>query len=134
MNELPEDRRLFREAADLAIRLQGDPDNRVSVDTVRAWIARSPAHQQAWTRVCEIHGMTGQILTERYEPGEPGLGRRTFLTQRFEALRHARLKLPCNQATGREEDSGEAAQQPDAKGHQLPELNLHVHRLPCFFS
>lgn len=82
MNEFPEDRRLFREAADLAIRLQGDPDNRVSIDTVRTWIARSPAHQRAWTRVCEIHGMTGQILTERYEPVDHapgGLGRRTFL-------------------------------------------------------
>ena len=82
MTELPEDRRLFREAADLAIRLQGDPDNRVSVETVRAWIARSPAHQHAWTRVSEIHGMTGRILTERFEPSDQatsGLSRRTFL-------------------------------------------------------
>lgn len=82
MNELPEDRRLFREAADLAIRLQGDPENPVSIDTVRAWIARSPAHQRAWSRIAEIHGMTGRILTERYEPvdrAEGGLGRRTFM-------------------------------------------------------
>ncbi|MCJ8055371.1 FecR domain-containing protein [Shinella curvata] len=82
MNELPEDRRLFREAADLAIRLQGDPDNRVSVDMVNAWISRSPSHRSAWKRVAEIHGMSGQVLTERYEALEPKRGaisRRTLL-------------------------------------------------------
>ncbi|TCP86248.1 MULTISPECIES: FecR family protein [unclassified Rhizobium] len=82
MNELPEDRRLFREAADLAIRLQGDPDNRISIDTVNAWIASSPAHQQAWKRVAEIHGMAGRVLTERYEPmdlAQGGVSRRTLL-------------------------------------------------------
>ncbi|WP_439629246.1 FecR family protein [Shinella sp.] len=81
MNELPEDRRLFREAADLAIRLQGDPDNPVSIDMVRAWTARSAAHQKAWARVAEIHGMTGRILTERYDTAERsgGITRRTFL-------------------------------------------------------
>ncbi|TCQ06138.1 FecR family protein [Rhizobium sp. PP-F2F-G36] len=82
MNELLEDRRLFREAADLAIRLQGDPDNRISIDTVNAWIASSPAHQQAWKRVAEIHGMAGRVLTERYEPmdlAQGGISRRTLL-------------------------------------------------------
>lgn len=70
MNEMPDDRRLFREAADLAIRLQGDPGNPVSIDMVRAWVARSPAHQQAWARVAEIHGMAGQILNERRQESE----------------------------------------------------------------
>lgn len=79
---MPEDRRLFREAADLAIRLQDDPGNPVAVETVRAWAARSPAHQRAWARVAEIHGMTGRILNERREEGERpagGLPRRTLL-------------------------------------------------------
>lgn len=82
MNALPEDRHLFREAADLAIRLQGDTDNPVSIDMVRAWVARSAAHQQAWARVAEIHGMTGQILTEHYDAAKRpsrSLSRRTFM-------------------------------------------------------
>lgn len=82
MSDLPEERRLFREAADLAIRLQGDPDNRVAIDTVRAWISRSAAHREAWARVAEIHGMTGRILTERYDAAQrptQGAGRRTFM-------------------------------------------------------
>jgi transmembrane sensor len=82
MNALPEERRLFREAADLAIRLQGDPDNPVSVDMVRAWIARSGAHQRAWARVAEIHGMTGHVLTERYDKANRpsrGMTRRTLM-------------------------------------------------------
>ena len=100
MNELPEDRRLFREAADLAIRLQGDTDNPVSIDMVRAWVARSPAHQQAWARVAEIHGMTGKILTERYDAVERpsrGLSRRTLMIGAFVgtgALAAGSLVLP----------------------------------------
>lgn len=65
MNEVPEERRLFREAADLAIRLQNDPGNPVAVDMVRAWVARGPQHAAAWARVAAIHGMTGKILADQ---------------------------------------------------------------------
>lgn len=64
MNEVSEERRLFREAADIAIRLQNDPGNPVAIETARAWIERSPAHAAAWTRVAAIHGMSGQVLAE----------------------------------------------------------------------
>ncbi len=60
--DVPRDRRLFREAADLAIRLQNDPGNMVAVETIRAWAARSPEHRAAWARVAAIHGMTGKVL------------------------------------------------------------------------
>ncbi len=65
MSEVPEERLLFREAADLAIRLQNDPANSVSLDMVRAWAARSPAHAAAWARVAQIHGMTGKVLADQ---------------------------------------------------------------------
>ncbi|ABA04994.1 FecR protein [Nitrobacter winogradskyi Nb-255] len=75
MTEAPaEDRRLFREAADLAIRLQNDPANPVSVDMVRTWVARSPRHEAAWARVAAIHGMTGRVLTEQRKAAEGGIG------------------------------------------------------------
>lgn len=83
MTEAPaEDRRLFREAADLAIRLQNDPANPVSVDMVRTWVARSPRHEAAWARVAAIHGMTGRVLTEQRavaEGGVAGMSRRTLV-------------------------------------------------------
>ncbi len=91
MTEAPaEDRRLFHEAADLAIRLQNDPANPVSVDMVRAWVARSPRHEAAWARVAAIHGMTGKVLTEQRkaerkaerkiaEGGVAGMSRRTLV-------------------------------------------------------
>lgn len=80
MTELSEDRLLFREAADLAIRLQNDPANPVSVKMVRAWVARSPAHAAAWARVAEIHGMTGKILTDERKAGAKGrLSRRSLM-------------------------------------------------------
>lgn len=80
MTELSEDRRLFREAADLAIRLQNDPANPVSVKMVRTWVARSPAHAAAWARVAEIHGMAGKILAdERKASGKGRLSRRSFM-------------------------------------------------------
>lgn len=82
MTELPEDRRLFREAADLAIRLQNDPANPVSIDMVRTWVARSPMHEAAWAKVAAIHGMTGKILTEQHKTNEDkvsGVSRRTLV-------------------------------------------------------
>ncbi len=83
MTEAPaEDRRLFREAADLAIRLQNDPANPVSIDMVRTWVARSSRHEAAWARVAAIHGMTGRVLTEQRavaEGGVAGMSRRTLV-------------------------------------------------------
>ncbi|TDR88894.1 FecR family protein [Enterovirga rhinocerotis] len=74
MTEVPEDRRLFREAADLAIRLQNDPSNPVSVEMLRAWLARSAQHQAAWARISAIHGMTGQVLKENRRAARAGHG------------------------------------------------------------
>ncbi len=82
MNEVSEERKLFREAADLAIRLQNDSGNPVSVEMVRAWVSRSPAHEAAWAKVAAIHGMTGRILTDRKRAAQReslGLTRRNFM-------------------------------------------------------
>lgn len=80
MAEPSEDRHLFREAADLAIRLQNDPANAVSVRTVQAWVARSPRHAAAWARVAEIHGMTGKVLADERKAARGGrLSRRGFM-------------------------------------------------------
>jgi transmembrane sensor len=82
MSVVPEERRLFREAADLAIRLQNDPGNAVAIDMIRNWTARSPQHAAAWSRVAEIHGMAGKVLSDQRIAAEPrpaGLSRRTLV-------------------------------------------------------
>lgn len=82
MDEVPEERKLFREAADLAIRLQNDSGNPVSMEMVRAWVSRSSAHEAAWAKVAAIHGMTGKILTDRKRAAQReslGLTRRNFM-------------------------------------------------------
>lgn len=82
MNEVSDERKLFREAADLAIRLQNDAGNPVSIETVRVWIGRSPAHEAAWAKVAAIHGMTGKILADRQRAAQSsslGLTRRNFM-------------------------------------------------------
>lgn len=80
MTEVSRERQLFREAADLAIRLQNDPANPVAVETVRAWVARGPGHQAAWARVAAIHGMTGKVLTDQRKAAEPTvMTRRNFV-------------------------------------------------------
>ncbi len=80
MTEVSQERGLFREAADLAIRLQDDPSNPVSLQMVRAWAARSPEHMATWQRVARIHGMTGHILAGQRKDEKPGgLSRRNFL-------------------------------------------------------
>ncbi|WP_441235453.1 FecR family protein [Bradyrhizobium sp. 930_D9_N1_4] len=61
----PDQQRLLDEAIDLVIRLQNDPENEVVLDMIRAWRARSPAHQQAWSRVARAHGASGKILEAR---------------------------------------------------------------------
>ncbi len=81
MSREEEERHLFREAADLAIRLQNDPSNPVSVDMVRNWVARGPLHAATWARVVEIHGMTGKILAGQHRAEKPAdLSRRAVLT------------------------------------------------------
>lgn len=82
MNAVPEERRLFREAADLAIRLQNDPANPVAVDMIRSWVARSPQHAETWSRVAAIHGMAGKVLSDQRSAAEQqpvGLSRRTLV-------------------------------------------------------
>ncbi len=79
-DETEEAQRLFREAADLAIRLQNDPVNPVSADMIKTWVTRSPAHAAAWSRVAAIHGMTGTLFTEnRKVPEKSKLSRRNFI-------------------------------------------------------
>ncbi|MBX8826605.1 FecR domain-containing protein [Ochrobactrum sp. SFR4] len=79
-DETEEAQRLFREAADLAIRLQNDPVNPVSADMIKTWVTRSPAHAAAWARVAAIHGMTGTLFTEnRKIPEKSKLSRRNFI-------------------------------------------------------
>ncbi len=79
-NETQEAQRLFREAADLAIRLQNDPLNPVSSDMIKSWITRDPAHAAAWARVAAIHGFTGAVFTEdRKRPKSALISRRNFI-------------------------------------------------------
>ena len=79
-DEAQEAQRLFREAADLAIRLQNDPVNPVSADTVKSWVARSPAHAAAWARVAAVHGFSGAAFTEnRQKPKNSKITRRNFI-------------------------------------------------------
>lgn len=60
-----DDRQLFGEATDLAIRLQDDPGDPASIAMLKAWIGRSPEHAAVWARVSEIHGMAGKVLSDR---------------------------------------------------------------------
>lgn len=69
MDHDSDNRRLFREAADLAIRLQDDPANPELIRQVRDWIARGPDHRTAWGQVSAIHGMTGKLLAGQQDAG-----------------------------------------------------------------
>lgn len=71
--------RLLDEAIDLIIRYQNDPDNPVTSEMIHTWRARGPQNEQAWSRVAQIHGVSGKILIEKrnIERGESlGLTRR----------------------------------------------------------
>jgi len=72
-----EDERLWEEALDLIIRMQGDPDSVMVANLVLAWRARSPDHEAVWQEALEIHGMTGHILV-----GQRQTTRRRKLTRR----------------------------------------------------
>ncbi|MEJ8472496.1 FecR family protein [Roseibium algae] len=74
------DERLMDEAIDLAIRLQSDPENPVSLKVIQAWRARGPDNERVWQRVARIHGASGQILGEqRKAERHDGLSRRNFI-------------------------------------------------------
>ena len=80
MNETPDDRRLFTEATDLAIRLQDDPGDASALRTIKAWVAQSPSHARMWAQVCEIHGMAGKVLLDQRQARDKGnLSRRTII-------------------------------------------------------
>lgn len=72
---------LFEEALDIVIRLQNAPANPVTLDLIRHWRARSPAHDAAWREAAELHGMAGQVLTDQSSSltGEGRASRRAIL-------------------------------------------------------
>jgi transmembrane sensor len=61
----PDPNRLLDEAIDLMIRQQAAPGNPVATEMIRAWRARGPEHERIWTRVSEVHGMSGKVLAEQ---------------------------------------------------------------------
>lgn len=66
MSEIaPDADRLLDEAIDLMIRLQTAPGNPVATEMVRAWRARGPEHEAIWTRVSDVHGMSGKVLADQ---------------------------------------------------------------------
>jgi transmembrane sensor len=70
---------LWDEALDLAIRLQGDPRNPVTLDLIQRWRHRSPAHEAAWREVTEIHHLSGQALAAQARPAQPRFSRRMMV-------------------------------------------------------
>lgn len=59
----PDLERLLDEAIDLAIRLQSDPSNAVTLELIDAWRARGPDHDRVWQRVYNAHGLSGKVLS-----------------------------------------------------------------------
>ena len=78
-DETPSDDKLFEEALDLIIRVQGDPSNPVARELVQRWRARSAEHEAAWAEVAEIHGMAGQVLEDRRKAGGTATRRNVIL-------------------------------------------------------
>lgn len=74
----PDEDKLFDEAVDLIIRLQNDPGNSVTIDTIRRWRLRGPEYERAWSEASEIGGMAGVVLAEQHRE-EPVLSRRKLL-------------------------------------------------------
>jgi len=110
---MSKDERLFDEATDLIIRLQNDPTSTVTLDMVRSWRARSPAHEAAWVEAAEIYGMAGTAIkraraAERRKRGGPtrrsvilgfGVGAAALAVGR-EALPWAILQARADHLTG----------------------------------
>lgn len=88
MSEIEQaDDRLIDEAIDLAIRLQNNPQNSVSVKMVQAWRARGPEHERVWQRVARIHDVSGKVLGEQRKAERGvGLSRRNFMVGAAVAL------------------------------------------------
>ncbi|MDF2621231.1 MAG: FecR protein [Xanthobacteraceae bacterium] len=78
-DETSHDDKLFEEALDLIIRVQGDPSNPVARELVQRWRARSAEHEAAWAEVAEIHGMAGQVLEDRRKAGGTATRRNVIL-------------------------------------------------------
>lgn len=78
-DETSNDDKLFEEALDLIIRVQGDPSNPVARELVQRWRARSAEHEAAWAEVAEIHGMAGQVLEDRRKAGGTATRRNVIL-------------------------------------------------------
>jgi len=60
-----EDDRIWNEALDLIIRLQNDPENPITHRMIQGWLRRSPSHEAAWSELCELHNLSGQVLVAR---------------------------------------------------------------------
>lgn len=92
-----DEERLLDEAIDLAIRLQNDPDNPVSLEMIEAWRARGPEHEAAWRRVNGVHGAAGQLIDERRKAaggGGAGLSRRSLIVGGAAVLAAGSLVVP----------------------------------------
>lgn len=61
MNAPPVPDALLAEAAGWMARLQDAPDDPASLQALSSWIARSPAHAQAWARAERVLGAFGQV-------------------------------------------------------------------------
>ena len=90
MNDVaPDQDRLLDEAIDLLIRYQNGPENPVTNEMIRAWLARGAQHEQVWARVSKVHGASGRILTEerrRERRRSLGLTRRNLMIGGFTAV------------------------------------------------
>ncbi len=87
MNEAAD--KLLDDAINLVIRLQDDPGNPLVAKMVADFRARGRAQDAAWRRVCEIHGMSGRLLSDR--PAHRRVSRRKMLAGVFGGLGLASL-------------------------------------------
>ncbi|MBM7331450.1 iron dicitrate transport regulator FecR, partial [Agrobacterium sp. S2] len=60
-----DEEKLFREAMDLVIRLQEDPNNAVAHSLVHSWRSRSAAHEQMWEEASRLHVLAGKAVVSR---------------------------------------------------------------------
>lgn len=67
----PDDKALFLEAMDLLIRLQNDPDNRISQELIHRWRQRDPTHERIWQEVVGLHALAGKAIVNRRKQVAP---------------------------------------------------------------
>ena len=72
-----ENDRIWDEALDLILRLQNDPANPVTLNTIGRWRRRSPAHEAVWTELCQLHDLSGRALAQRRDSAAPRPARLT---------------------------------------------------------